>query len=311
MPQGQVLSNPDAASPLAKTRVSGPGMGPEILPVALCLFSALTVAITNVMVKRGGDVLTTRAIVAIVMGLTVVPFAPFVPLPPEGTWGLIIVSMMVHWFYQFCAIRALHRGALSLVFPVMRGLGPLATAAFAALWLQEDLSPLQTAGLIVASLSILVFALPTAATQDARRLDRAALFWAMMTAVGVGLYAVADTRAARAMETPFTFIVWLFLLDWIGVTAVLAWQRKGRVIAAMRPELRNGIIGGVAGSVSYGLAIYAYTLTDAAMVTALRETSVVFAAAFGAWLLKEGFGRRRIVAAATLASGLVLMQAAG
>ena len=45
-------------------------MSASLLPVALCLASALTVAITNVMVKRGGDVLTTRAIVAIVMGLT-------------------------------------------------------------------------------------------------------------------------------------------------------------------------------------------------------------------------------------------------
>ena len=85
-------------------------MSASLLPVALCLASALTVAVTNVMVKRGGDVLTTRAIVAIVMALTVVPFAPFVPLPPPGTWGLIGVSMVVHWVYQFCAIRALHRG---------------------------------------------------------------------------------------------------------------------------------------------------------------------------------------------------------
>ncbi|MFN3911797.1 EamA family transporter [Hyphomonas sp.] len=286
-------------------------MSASLLPVALCLASALTVAITNVMVKRGGDVLTTRAIVALVMALTAVPLAPFVPLPPPGTWGLILLSMAVHWLYQFCAVRALHRGALSLVFPVMRGLGPLATAVLAAVFLRESLSPLQLAGLVAASLSILVFALPTAATHDARRLDRAAMFWALMTAVGVGLYAVADARAARAMPTPFTFIVWLFLLDWIGVTLVLAWQRRGRVIASLRPELRNGVIGGVAGSISYSLAIYAYTLTDAAAVTALRETSVVFAAAFGAWLLKEGFGLRRILAAATLAAGLVLMQAAG
>jgi drug/metabolite transporter (DMT)-like permease len=286
-------------------------MSASLLPVALCLFSALTVAVTNVMVKRGGDVLTTRAIVAIVMALTVVPIAPLVPLPPPQTWGLIGLSMAVHWVYQFCAIRALHRGALSLVFPVMRGLGPLATAGLAAVFLHERLNLLQLAGLVAASLSILVFALPTAATRDARRLDRAAMFWALMTAVGVGLYAVVDARAARAMPTPFTFIVWLFLIDWIGVTLILAWQRRGRMVASLRPELRNGIIGGVAGAVSYGLAIYAYTLTDAAAVTALRETSVVFAAAFGAWLLKEGFGRRRIAAAATLAAGLVLMQAAG
>lgn len=115
-----------------------------------------------------------------------------------------------------------------------------------------------------------------------------------MTAGGIGLYAVADTQAARAMQTPLTFIVWLFLPDWIGETLVLLWQRKGRVIASLKPELRNGIIGGVAGAMSYGLAICAYTLTDVAMVTALRETSVVFAAALGAWLLKEGFGRRRV-----------------
>lgn len=286
-------------------------MSASLLPVALCLFSALTVAITNVMVKRKGDVLTSRALVAIVMGLTVLPLVPFVPAPPAETWPLIAVSVVVHWIYQFAAIRALHRGALSLVFPVMRGLAPLAAAAFAALWLDEALSPLQIAGLLTASLSILVFALPTGLTEAARRLDRDALVWALMTAIGVGLYTVADSRAARAMETPLTFIVWLFLLDWIGVTAVLVWQRKGRVVAAIRPALRSGVIGGVAGALSYGTAIWAFTLTDAAMVTALRETSVVFAAAFGAWLLKEGFGRRRIAAAATLAAGLVLMQAAG
>lgn len=286
-------------------------MSPALLPVVLCLLSALTVAITNVMVKRGGDVLTARAIVAIVMALSVLPLAPFVPLPPPETWPLIAMSVVVHWFYQFSAIRALHRGALSLVFPVMRGLGPLATALLAAVWLKESLSPLQIAGLVAASLSILVFALPTGLTEAARKLDRAALFWALMTAIGVGLYAVADTRAVRAMDNPMTFVVWLFLFDWIGVTLVLIWQRQGRVIASLRKELHAGVIGGIAGALSYGMAIYAYTLTDAAMVTALRETSVVFAAAFGAWLLKEGFGRRRIAAAATLAAGLVLMQAAG
>ncbi|PKP80866.1 MAG: EamA family transporter [Alphaproteobacteria bacterium HGW-Alphaproteobacteria-18] len=286
-------------------------MSPTLLPIVLCLVSALTVAITNVMVKRGGDVLTARAIVAIVMGLSVVPLLPFAPLPPKETWPLIAISVCVHWFYQFSAIRALHRGALSLVFPVMRGLGPLATAVLAAIWLKESLSPLQIAGLIAASLSILVFAMPTGLTEAARRLDRAALFWALMTAVGVGLYAVSDTRAARAMDDPLTFVVWLFLFDWVGVTLVLLWQRKGRVIASLSKELRAGVIGGIAGALSYGMAIYAYTLTDAVMVTALRETSVVFAAAFGAWLLKEGFGRRRIAAAATLAAGLVLMHAAG
>jgi drug/metabolite transporter (DMT)-like permease len=285
-------------------------MSSALLPVALCLFSAVTVALVNVLVKRGGDVLVTRAMVAIVMGLSVVPLVPFVPAPPPETWALIGASMLVHWFYQFCLVRALHRGELSLVYPVMRGLGPLATAVLAAVFLKEYLSPLQVTGLVAASGAILVFALPTAATQSARALDREALFWAACTAVGVGLYAVTDAKAVRAMQTPLTFVVWLFLLDWIGVTSVMLWQRRGRVLASMGPHWRKCIVGGLAGSLSYGAAIYAYDLTDAALVTALRETSVVFAAAFGAWLLKEGFGRRRMVAASVLAAGLVLMQAA-
>jgi drug/metabolite transporter (DMT)-like permease len=279
------------------------------LPVVLCLISAVTVAATNMFVKRGGDVLTARMAVAIVMGLSVLPFAPFVPLPPAETWSLILVSVVVHWFYQFCLVRALHRGDLSLVFPVMRGLAPLVTAAAAVFVLGEYLTWLQSAGLFLASLAIIVFALPTGQTASARRLDRSALIWALLTALGVGLYAVADTRAARAMPDPMSFVVWLFLLDWIGVTVVTLSQRRGRIRSALARQWKGGVAGGVLGTVSYGLAIYAYTLTDAAIVTALRETSVVFAAALGAIFLKEGFGYRRIVAAAALASGLLLMQA--
>ena len=280
-----------------------------LLPVVLCLLSAITVAATNMLVKRGGDVLTARRAVAVVMALSVLPFAPFVPLPPPDTWGLILVSIMVHWFYQFCLVRALHRGDLSLVFPVMRGLAPLVTACIAVFALKEYLTWVQSAGLMLASLAIIVFALPTGKTATARRLDRTALTWALLTALGVGLYAVADTRAARAMPNPMTFVVWLFLLDWIGVTLVTLIQRRGRIKAAIARQWKGGLAGGILGTFSYALAIYAYTLTDAAIVTALRETSVVFAAGLGAIFLKEGFGYRRILAAAALASGLLLMQA--
>ena len=71
------------------------------------------------------------------------------------------------------------------------------------------------------------------------------------------------------------------------------------------------MLGGVSGTLSYGAALYAFTLTDAAIVTALRETSAVWAALMGAVWLKEGFGRRRIGAASVLVSGLFMMQIFG
>lgn len=59
---------------------------------------------------------------------------------------------------------------------------------------------------------------------------------------------------------------------------------------------------------SFGAALWAFDMMEVARVSALRETAVVFAAILGAWLLKERFGRRRILAALVLAAGLVLLQ---
>ena len=49
-------------------------------------------------------------------------------------------------------------------------------------------------------------------------------------------------------------------------------------------------------------------MIEAARVTALRETAVVFGALMGWLVLKEGIGPRRIIASAILVFGLALMQ---
>ncbi len=91
---------------------------------------------------------------------------------------------------------------------------------------------------------------------------------------------------------------------------VTCWARRGNLISALRPQLKTGILGGIVGTLSYGAAIYAFTLSDAAMVSALRETSVLFAALLGYFFLNESFGKRRVIAAAILAAALVMMQMA-
>ncbi len=283
-------------------------MSPSLLPVALCLISAVTVAATNLFVKRGGDVLSTRMLVSLVMAASVLPLLPFTPWPSAVLWQALGLSVMVHWCYQFAMVRALHRGDLSLVFPVMRGLAPLLTAVLATIFLQETPSLTGWVGLITATAALIVFALPEHSSEKAGRLRQAALFWACLTALGIGAYSVADANGMRTADTLITYIVWLFILDSIGISAAVFWIRRGRVWGSLGDQLRNGITGGLLGAVSYAAALWAFTLTEAATVTALRETSVVFGAIFGALVLGEPFGRRRILAAATLAISLILIQ---
>lgn len=286
-------------------------MSSSLFPIALCLLSAITVAATNLFVKRGGDVLSTRMVVSIAMMLSVAPFAPFVPMPTPAIWGALAISVVVHWFYQFAMIRALHRGDLSLVFPVMRGLAPLLTAIIATVVLNETPSPLGWFGLLMATAALIVFAMPEEKGSKHPAIKQAALFWAVVTALGIAFYSVADangTRLAASTETLFTFLVWLFLLDWIGITTALFWIRRDRVWSDIAPQIRDGTIGGFLGTISYGAALWAFTLSEAANVTAIRETSVVFGAIFGAVFLKEAFGPRRIAAASLLAFGLILLE---
>jgi drug/metabolite transporter (DMT)-like permease len=61
-------------------------------------------------------------------------------------------------------------------------------------------------------------------------------------------------------------------------------------------------------TLAYAIVLWALSQGGMAQVSALRETSVIIAAAIGTRLLREPFGARRVLAAAVVAAGVVLLQ---
>jgi drug/metabolite transporter (DMT)-like permease len=283
-------------------------MDPTLLAICLGLFSALTLATANMSVKMGGDILLSRAVLSASAAALILPLAFFVPPPDAATWNALAFALPAHFFYQVCMIRALQRGDLSLVFPVMRGAAPLLTAFAALLFLGEALPPLAWAGLVLATIAVAAFAMPPRGTRMREHPHALALFWALGTAIGIALYNVTDARGVRVAPSPFTFIIWIFLLDGIGVILLALLLRRGLVAATLAARWQYGVAGGALSILSFGSALYAFTLMETAKVSALRETAVVFAAMMGSMFLGESLGRRRVIAAAILAGGLVLMQ---
>lgn len=281
-----------------------------MLAVALGLLSALTLAFVNMAVKSGGDILAGRAILSGSAALLLAPFALVVPPPDGATWVALGWAWPAHLLYQFCLIRAFDRGDLSLVFPIMRGLAPLFTAVGGFVLLGERLGGWGWAGLVLATGAATAFAWPGRGGWRAHP-DRTALGWAVATAIGIALYNVADAKGVRVAPSPWTYIVWLFLIDWIGVGVAALLFRRDRLRDTLRSQWRTGVAAGALSVASFGSALYAFSLIEAAKVAALRETSVVWAALFGARFLGEGAGRRRIIAALVLVSGLILLQVAG
>ena len=285
-------------------------MDPAGLALLLGLGSAITLAAANAFVKASGDILMTRATLSLSGAAIVAPAAFFVPLPTTQTWTIFALSLPAHWFYQFALIRAMHRGDLSLVFPVMRGSAPLLTAIAALVILGEELKPLAIAGLLVASMATIVFALPEAERIGDKSIKRAALFWAVITGIGVAMYNIIDAQGVRTAPSQFTFIVWLFLLDFIGLNTFAIFNRRGAYLSGLAARWRYGVSAGALSVLSFGMALYGFSVAPVAYISALRETAVVFGALMGWFFLKEGFGPRRTMAAFALAGGLVLLQIA-
>lgn len=286
-------------------------MSDQAVAIALGLLSAFTLAAANMSVKMGTDILVGRAILSSSAALLVLPAAFFVTPPDPATWRALLLTIPAHFFYQMCLVQAMRRADLSLVFPVMRGAAPLLTAFSAMIFLHEHLSAVAWAGLLLATAAVIAFALPPSGSRFRDHPDGVALLWALGTAVGVSLYNTADARGVRLAPGPFTFIVWLFLLDAILITATALLFRRHALRTALAMKWRYGVAAGALSIASFGSALYAFSLMETAKVSALRETAVVFAAGMGTMILGEGFGRQRLIAAIVLAGGLVLMQFGG
>lgn len=284
-------------------------MDPTLLAFLLGLGSAVTLAGANTFVKAAKDILGGRSIMSLTSAILILPAAFFIPLPSQQMWLILALSLPAHWLYQTALVRALSRGDLSLVFPVMRGSAPLLTAIAAALVLGEHLSLLAISGLVIASLATVIFALPERNFAGSRKVRQSALLWALATGACVAVYNVIDAQGARSPPMQWSFIVWLFLLDWIGINTI-AFLTRGRkkFMASARAALWPGIGAGTCSLFSFTMALYGFSIAPVAYISAMRETAVVFAALMGWWFLREGFGLRRTFAALLLAGGLSLLQ---
>jgi drug/metabolite transporter (DMT)-like permease len=220
--------------------------------------------------------------------------------------------VIVHVAYYTFLLKAYSYGDLSHTYPIARGLGPLLVALVSGQLIGEHLRTQDMVGVLLLSGALVALALPLKAvrTQAGGRHGMATLF-AVMTGVTIAGYIVADGFGVRAAGPDFShrlaYIAWLCVLEgpWLLVLAMML--RPGTVWSHLRRHWWKGMIGGLIASTGYGIAIYALALGPMAHIAALRETSVLFGAVMGTLLLGEPFGRRRVVAAAVIVSGLALM----
>ena len=274
----------------------------------LVLLAALLHATWNALVKTGGDRFAVLTLTMVSASLFALPALPFLPLPDPASWPFLLASVLLHQLYFGTLVLAYGHGDLSQVYPIARGTAPLLVAVAAWLFAGEILAPLQMAGLMIVCAGLISLAWRRGAMVAG---EHKAVPLALLTSLWIALYSICDGLGVRRAGTDLAYIAWLFVLSGPPILAVACWRRRGRLISLVRTHAKLGLGAGLVTALAYGLVIWALGRAPMAQVVTLRETSVLFAAGIGALVLKEPFGRRRIVAAAIIVAGAGLLQLGG
>jgi len=272
----------------------------------MILGAALVHATWNALIRADRDRL------ALIKAMSTTQFAlslsliPFVALPARESWPYLLASPVFNTGYMLFLNRAYQAGELSLVYPFARGIAPLIVAVVSIVLLGEQLGHTNQIAILLIVLGTTSLALTRG---PASLRDLRAVLLALGTGGFIAGYTIIDSIGARAAGTAHGYMVWISLSTGILIVSCVHWlqQRRRHVPGGQRSQ-RAGIVSGLMSYASSWLVIWGLTLAPVALVSALRETGIVFAAIIGVVVLKERLNLARLASILTTLIGTTILK---
>lgn len=267
----------------------------------LILCAAAMHAVWNAVVKGGDDKLQSMILVAswgVIPGIVTLPLLP--PMAPAA-WSFLAVSVTLEIGYSALVAAAYTHADMSRAYPLMRGTPPLIVALVSSLALGIGISLTGWIGIGLVSLGLLSLTLRGTGG------DKRGVVFAFVNALVIASYTLVDSFGVRASGSAITYTMWIFVLT--GLPLML-WGVvfKPGFIAYARRDWKLGAIGGLGTLGSYGIVLWAMTQAPVPLVSALRETSILFGTAIAAFVLKEKVTPPRVAAVLIIAAGAAVLK---
>jgi drug/metabolite transporter (DMT)-like permease len=272
---------------------------------AMVLGAAVLHAAWNALVKVNADRLVMIAIMMMSQVAVALLVVPFVAVPTPESWPYIGASTALNTAYCVFLIKAYRHGDLSHVYPIARGAAPLIVAVVSVAVVGEALS--RQAGFSVVVIALGIMSLTLTRGADGFR-EPKALLYAVGTGVFIAGYTVVDGLGARLADSAHSYTFWAHLFNGIPITFLALYLRRGQVLASVRKGWKAGVFGGLISLLAYWIVIWAMTQAPMAMVSAVRETSMVFAVLLGVFFLKERLDLARLASTGVTLIGTVMLK---
>ena len=271
----------------------------------MVLLAAFLHASWNAVVKSDGDRLAVIQLMSLTQLVISLCLVPFVAAPLVESWPYMTVSAALNVGYMLFLHRAYQAGDLSLVYPLARGVAPLIVAVVCLVVLGEQLSRASQVAVLLIGLGITSLAMTRGAS--GLRQPRAILF-ALGTSGFIAGYTIVDGLGARLAGSAHAYMVWLTLFEAALIVGIIQMLRKSRSAPMSASSRFAGVLSGSVSYVSSWLVIWALTLAPIALVSALRETGIVFAVIIGVVFLKERLNMARLASVAATMIGTVMLK---
>lgn len=271
--------------------------------IGLLLASALIHAIWNAIVRNGQDRFWSIAVICLVGAIAALPFALAFGAPAPPSWPYLILSSLLQIGYCLFLVRAYRDGELSSVYPIARGSAPLLVTLGAALVARELPNTAGLTGIACVSSGIILL------TRGGNRPDLKSAAAAFVTGIFIASYMVVDGLGVRLSESAPSYAAWQ------AVAAGLLIPLSFIIIRRRAPALPRGkegalVVGaGILGTLGYCIAIWAMSQSAMGGVSAIRETSILFAALIGTFVLHEKMTVPKILGALLVTVGVVCLSA--
>ena len=239
-------------------------------------------------------------------------------LMPPGFWRLVAFSVCFEILYVGGLAYSYRKGDISMVYPLVRALPLLLTAAVTALFAlgSRQPGPWALLGMLIIFVGCLCLPLLNFSQFKLSTYLNPLIYLILMAAVGVTGYTVLDSIAMREISELYgkksilLSMSYLFFIEAgisIGALFLLLFNRNERLELArlLRRRSLNPVITGVFSSGAYVLILLSMNfVSNVSYIQAFRQLSLPIGVLAGILILKEPCSRPKIIGTALIVLGL-------
>lgn len=285
------------------------------LPFTLVMISAITHSMWNYLAKTGKDKEAYMLVMNIAGFILLIPIY-WILLPdfsfPIEALPFLIISSLAETVYFLGLGKAYEKGDLSVVYPVARS-SPMFVAIIAVFLLDEKINLWGIFGIMLIFIGVYMLHLKSLKRDELlaplRYIREPASKYALLAALGTTIYSISDKIGVTTIS-PIQYSFWLGIIipSLLIITIV---PRKG--IEKIRDELDGSIVRISLSAIlmrgGYLLVLFAMSIAQVSYILALRQVSVVLGALLGIVLLKEKYGKIRLIGSIIILIGVYLLGA--